>query len=56
MGSKIGDSKAFYIVISILISVALWLYVVTVETRTAKLPFGTSPSPYRGRMFWKAAA
>ncbi len=30
MGSKIGDSKAFYIIVSILISVALWLYVVTV--------------------------
>jgi len=31
MGSKISDSKVFYLVISILISVALWLYVVNVE-------------------------
>jgi len=30
VGGKISDSKIFYIVISILISVALWLYVVTV--------------------------
>ncbi len=31
MGNKIGDSKAFYLVISIIISVTLWFYIVTVE-------------------------
>jgi YbbR domain-containing protein len=43
MGSKISNSKAFYIVISIVLSVSLWLYVVNVEKPTGEITIRNIP-------------
>lgn len=48
MGSKISDSKAFYIVISILLSVSLWLYVVNVEKPTGEMTIRNIPITIQG--------
>ena len=48
MGGKINDSKAFYIIISILISVVLWLYVVNVEKPTGEKMIRDIPITVQG--------
>lgn len=48
MGSKISDSKAFYIIVSILISVFLWLYVVNVEKPTGEITIRNIPITIQG--------
>lgn len=48
MGSKISDSKIFYVVISVLVSVALWLYVVNVENPTGEKTIHDIPITIQG--------
>lgn len=48
MGSKISDSKAFYLVISVLIAIALWLYVVNVENPTGDKTIRNIPITIQG--------
>lgn len=49
MGNKVSDSKAFYIIISILISISLWLYVVNVEKPTGEKTIRDIPIIVQGK-------